>query len=47
MKGRGDALSDKGGGALKTGSVGHWVTGLGSTTDSAELSLRPNILTHR
>lgn len=40
-KGRGDALSDiRGGGAVETGSVGQWVTGPGSTADSAELSLQ-------
>lgn len=46
-KGRGDALSDiRGGGAVKTGSVGQWVTGLGNTTDSAELSFQSNTLIH-
>lgn len=40
-KRRGDALSDtRGGGAVKSSSVGQWVSGPGSTTDSAELSLQ-------
>lgn len=47
-RGRGDALSDirRGGGAVETGSVGQWVTGPGSSADSAELSLRSDTLTH-
>jgi len=45
QKGRVDALSDmRDAYAVETGSVGQWVTGWGSTTDFAELSLHHNVV---